>query len=204
MIPAVLWALVAVSLAETPLPSYRDALVREAWRDANALLEAGLPEKAAERALSFQAAVVEDGSLMYLVGLSQRVQGQVDAAVASYERALALDPTLAEAWYDLGEIHLSRGELDAAEASFSEVSRRVVAGPHAFLGPQRLAEVAAHRRDAVGFEANLREALSRGFSFQSVAGLPNWKAFYADPALRDVVEKMVTVYGTPEVLDSLR
>jgi hypothetical protein len=50
----------------------------------------------------------------------------------------------------------------------------------------------------------MKQALARGFSFRQIEGLPPWKGFYADPVMRDSIEKLITVYGTPETLETLR
>lgn len=199
-----MWWWFAPAYAETPLPSYRDALVHQAWVEANDLLEAGHPEEAAAKAEKFEAWVEPDGGLEYLVGLSWRIRGDVPQAKDHYQRALTLDPSLAEGWYDLGEIELSEGSYPDARDAFMHVADLVQTGPHAYLGPQRLAEVAAHQHDADAFELAMREALRRGFSFTSIAGLPNWRGFYADPAMRDSVDKMITVFGDTDTLDSLK
>jgi tetratricopeptide (TPR) repeat protein len=190
--------------AETALPSYRDDLVRQEWRAVDDLLEAGLHAEAAERAIAFQDRVVRDGTLEYLVGLSWRLRHDDYRAEMHYRAALELNPRLQEAWNDLGEIALSDARFDEAERAFKEVSSLVPAGPFAWLGPQRLAEIAAHRHDPIRFEQHMHEALRRGFTFRSVDGLPNWRTFYADPALHDSVEKLVTVYGDERTLGSFR
>jgi tetratricopeptide (TPR) repeat protein len=194
----------AVALAEVPLPSYREALVSEAWRQSNELLEAGLPEQAAGSAQAFEDTVEPDGSLEYLIGLSWNVRREPTKAAAHYELALKLDPDLGEAWYDLGELQLAAGAFDEARASFERVTALVTTGSHAYLGPQRLAEVAAHQQDPHAFEKHLHEALKRGFSFRSIAGLENWRRFYADPTMQDSVTKMITVYGEETTLESLQ
>jgi hypothetical protein len=66
-----------------------------------------------------------------------------------------------------------------------------------------MAEVAGAQRDVQAFEANIREALRRGFSLQQISGQPHWKLFYQDEVLRDSVQKLVRVYGDPSILDSL-
>jgi hypothetical protein len=80
----------------------------------------------------------------------------------------------------------------------------MVKDPRGWMGPWRLAEVAANQHDADAFEDQMREALRRGFSFKTIAGLPNWQRFYADPVLHDSIEKLVTVYGDAKILDSLK
>ena len=200
------WVLfVAVTAnAEMPLPSYRDELVRKAWLEADELLEAGHLEEAAASAKAFEDQVTPDGTLEYLIGLSWRLRDEPRKAEKHYREALSLDPDLPEAWSDLGEILLVQGRLDEADDAFQKVEQGVPNGPYAWLGPQRLAEIGALRHDPEAFERHIHDALRKGFSFQTVVGLPNWRAFYADPAMHDSVEKMITVYGDPDILDSLK
>jgi tetratricopeptide (TPR) repeat protein len=213
-----LWAW-AVAFAALPLPDYGDELARARWYQLDRLLEQGcrydpnalamacddgVTDQVREGARAFEEHVAPDAGLAYLVGLSYKYEGNDDDAVAAYQRATRLDPAYDAAWYDLGETWLIAGELDRAAEAFEKVAELRTEGEAAWLGPWRRAEVAAHQHQAEVFETWMRKALERGFSFRQIAGLPNWKAFYADPALRDSVEKLITVYGTPEVLDSLR
>lgn len=213
---SVLLLLVSLAHADVPLPDYDRTLARATWVEVDRLLQRGCgydPQagalvcsdevhEAIDRARAFQEIVFEDAALQYLVGLGYKYQGKDGRAKRAYRAAIELDPTLVEAWYDLGEILLAEHQLDEAEQAFQKVAELLPSGDRSWLGLWRLAEVAAHRGDAAAFEERLKEALKRGFSFQTVAGLPNWKAFYADPALRDSIEKLVTVYGTRDVLES--
>lgn len=214
-----MWWWVLPALAEKPLPSYREELARERWHEVNALLERGcgwqrllsavvcaegVTDAAVARADAFQEVLFRDAGLEYLAGLALRYAGDDAGARARYRSAVALDPERVEAWYDLGEIALKEGRLDEAEDAFGRVADLLPGGERAWIGPWRLAEVAATRGDAVAFEREIKRALQRGFSFRSIAGLPNWRAFYADPALRDTLDKLLTVYGDPEIRDSLR
>src|SRR5678815_4650773 len=113
----------AAARAEMPLPSYRAALVSETWNEVNQLIEAGLREEAAAKAEAFEATVTEDGSLEYLVGLSWRLRDDPKRAEQHYQRAVALEPDLVEAWYDVGEIYVMEGRYDDAEHAFGEVDR---------------------------------------------------------------------------------
>ncbi len=200
---AILQLVLTSALAETPLPSYEDQVIREKWYEVNELLEAGLPAEAEAKATAFQEQVTPDGGLEYLVGLSWRIRDDGAAAEKHYRRALELNPNLQEAWSDLGELLLIRGELQESEKCYREVSRLVPAGRFGWLGPQRLAEIAAHRHDPEEFDVWMHEALRRGFSIYSIAGLPNWQGFYADPAMHDTVAKFVTVYGDEDLRRSL-
>jgi tetratricopeptide (TPR) repeat protein len=206
-------------LAEIPLPSWREELLKAEWAAIDQQIEASCVKprflgqavtcreeslKAAiQRAERFQSEVAEDGGLEYLVGLAWRYLGDVKKAEKHYRRATELRPDDRGAWYDLGEMYLASARWTDAEEAFEHVSALMVDDPQAWIGPWRLAEVAAHQGDAAKFERHMKEALRRGFTFQTIAGLPNWKAFYADPRIRDSLEKLVTVYGDRKVLDSL-
>jgi hypothetical protein len=96
------------------------------------------------------------------------------------------------------------GELDKARHAFEQVARLTTDTRQRWIAPWRLAEVAASAGDAAGFETHMREALRHGFSFDTIAGLPNWQAYVADPRVGPSVAKLISVYGNPAVLDTLR
>jgi tetratricopeptide (TPR) repeat protein len=211
--------LVGVALAGPALPTYEQVLARDAWRSINTTLESGCAwnpslqgvacvdgaaDAVVDQVDAFTAALFADGPLEYLAGLAEKYRGDDAAAEVRYRRALALDPTLVEAWYDLGEILLAAGRTDEARAAFTEVAARNTALETGWLGPWRLAEVAAQAHDATAFESHLHEALRRGFTFRNVAGLPNWKAFYADPAIGPTLRALLAVYADPGIEASLR
>jgi tetratricopeptide (TPR) repeat protein len=211
-------AITAHAGAPPALPSYREALIQRTWHQLNDRLEqlcrydvnaqavvcSQDPKPLLDHARSFQKNVTPDAGLAYLIGLGERYRGQEDLARRHYREALDLDPTYTAAWHDLGELHLISGHIDLAQEAFSHVAVLHDTGPNCWIGPWRLAEVAAHRLDAQEFETQLREALRRGFSFRQIDGLPNWRTFYLDPSLQQVIDKLVRVYGTKETLDSLR
>lgn len=195
--------LAALALSSVPPPSFEEHLGLRAWHRVDALVEAGRYEEAIAEADSFQQTVVPTAGLHYLVGLSWRRLHDDQRAETALLASVALDPDYVAPWYDLGEIWLVAGRWSDAERAWKRVSELVPAGAHCELGPLRLAEVAAHQRDATAFETHLREALHRGFHFRSIRAEPQWRDFYADPMLRDSVAKMVTVYGDPALLDDL-
>ncbi|MEQ1566064.1 MAG: tetratricopeptide repeat protein [Myxococcota bacterium] len=210
-------ALAGWAWAAVPLPSYREELVRQRWAEVDEILREGcttdrfpvacapgVVDRAVAHADTFQDAVTRDPSLEYLVGLAYRYGGREDRAIERYRAALALAPDRAEAWYDLGEIYMTRARYAEATDAFEHVRDLVAGTEHGWLGPWRLAEVAALQHDPIGFERNIKAALREGFSFRQVAGQDNWRGFYADPALRDTLDKLLTVYATPEIRDSLR
>jgi tetratricopeptide (TPR) repeat protein len=197
---------------EMPLPSFPDELARQRWIEVDGILTEGcatdqfpvkcgqgIPDRAIAHADAFQKAIREDAGLEYLAGLACRYAGREDEAIRRYRHAIQLDPKRAEAWYDLGEIYQIRADLPAAREAFEQVSTLRSTGDLAWIGPWRLAEVGAMAHDPDAFERDLKEALRRGFSFRHVAGQPHWKAFYQDPALRDTLDKMLTVYAEPDV-----
>jgi tetratricopeptide (TPR) repeat protein len=203
--------------AEVPLPSYKEELIRERWAQVDAVLRdgcstdrfpvvcvAGVTDRAIALVDGFQRQVTRDAGLEYLAGLAHRYAGQDFRATRRLETAVELDPARVDAWYDLGELRLARGDTPGARTAFTEVARLRPRGELAWLGPWRLAEVAATERDAANFERHLEEALRLGFTFRHIAGLENWRRFYADPALRDTLDKLLTVYATPDIRDSLQ
>jgi tetratricopeptide (TPR) repeat protein len=213
-----LLALIPSSQAEVPLPSYRDDLTLAAWHAINSQIEnaCDLPagaislvcsdpmlNKAIDEANNFQNSLFVDARLEYLIGLAHRYAGRTQLATGHFKQAILLDNTRQDAWYDLGEIYLAQGKYDEAQHAFQQVSDLVPTGRHSWIGPWRLGEVAAHRGDVEDFESHMREALRRGFSFNNVKGLTNWKNFYANPVLHDSIEKLITVYGNPAVLETL-
>ncbi len=195
--------LAGTALGEVPLPNYPDVLARQRWNQANDILDnecsfdpgslamvcaEGATDRVIELVDTFQDQVFEDAGLEYLAGLAARYDGDNSRAIRRYSAALAIDPTDDAAWYDLGEIYLGRSEWADARDCFTHVAELHDDGPKAWVGPWRLSEVAAHTHDAAAFETQIKLALRRGFTFRQVAGLPNWRAFYADPALHDVID----------------
>ncbi len=209
-----LWWAAAVAWAEIPLPSYSVAVADAERAAAFLALDRICPEDRfghvhvcgdgadalVARIDAWQVAVFPQPGLAYLGALTRRYQGRNSEAMARYRTTLKLDPNSEAAWYDLGELLLLESRLDEAERAFEEVSRLRPGGSNAWLGPWRLAEVAAYRHDPIGLDRHMREALRRGFSFDVVKDLPNWARFYADPPLRDTLRKLLTVYATPELL----
>lgn len=199
-----LWLATAPAVAAGPLPSYRDHVMSEAWNEVDDLVTRGKHDEAIARAQAIQDALGPDGALAYLIGLSYRLKGDPGRAEVHLRRATTLAPDRPEAWSDLGEILLATGRYDEAAPCWANVTRLVPTGPHAWLGPWREAEVAAGLGQPEAFESHLRRALERGFSFRTVEGLPNWRRYYADPALHEPLQKLLTVYGTPETIQTLQ
>ncbi len=202
-----MWALVLIAglaLAEVPIPSYQDELTESAWLEVNHLIESGRIDEALTTAEAFEKHVVEDSGIAYLRGLAHRFRGEPELAEQHLRRAVKLDPSRKDAWSDLGEILLASQRYDEARDCFAKVDELLPSGRYSWVGPFRLAEVAAHQRQPRRFEEHMREALRRGFTFRTIERDPNWQKFYADPSMHDSVEKLITVYGDTAILDTLK
>ncbi|NCG17891.1 MAG: hypothetical protein GWP91_02620 [Rhodobacterales bacterium] len=216
-----MWLLLAAgAFAEMPLPDYERSLATAEWHALNNRIEANcefVPVRGAvvcrnpdevdvviTDAERWMSVVSEDAGIIYLVGLCWRYKGEDAKAQSHWERATRSDPDYRAPWYDLGEIYLANQSLDKARVAFEHVTRLSPDGPTAWIGPWRLAEVAAAQQRPDDFEAHMRTALQHGFTFERIQGTPNWKAYLADPVMHDSVQQLITVYGSQTVLDSLR
>ena len=188
--------------AELPPPDYRAALVAAAEAEADALIGAGRLDEADRFVERFREGVTDDARLIYEAGLIRRLAGDPQGALGLLERAVERDPSLAYAWYDLGEVRLQGGDLAGAREAFERASAMSERHPKGWAGPFRLAELAGREGDAIGFERWLKEALRRGFSFRTVLQDPTWRGFLGQPELGDVLRRMATVYGSEEVIDA--
>jgi tetratricopeptide (TPR) repeat protein len=215
----------APALAERPLPSYRTALGLEAWHEVDRHLEAaarlrasldpdGDPEvrraDAAEArdelhaaiatAQAFEETVTETSGLAYLTGLAWQQLGEDRRAEAAWRRSIRLDPQGAvDAWHDLGMLLAAREAWDEADEAFAQVALHRTTGPQAWLGPLRRAEVAGYQGDADALESHLEEALRRGFHVGWMRGQPQWRTFHADPRTHEAVDKVLRIYGDPDL-----
>ena len=172
--------------------------------EADARIAEGDLEGALDLVQRFRRHVTEDARLVYEEGLVRRLQGETAQAEALYSQALEMDPGLAFAWYDLGELHLEAGDLAAADEAFARATALTEDHPQGWAGPFRQAELAGRRGDTEAFSEHLRVALSRGFVFRTVAGDPTWTGFLRDPVLGEVMTRLMTVYGEEALLRDWR
>lgn len=78
----------------------------------------------AEALAVFQmAADQDDPRILTGIGFSTRKLGNVDAALPYYARALARDPNMVLTRAYLGEAHIQKGNIAAAEAELAEIAR---------------------------------------------------------------------------------
>jgi tetratricopeptide (TPR) repeat protein len=177
--------------AEMIPADYREEISRRAAAVVDDLLNRGETAMAVRWGSRFEKQVLESGVVEYEVGLASNALGKHPSAIRHYRRAIELDPNLAAAWYDLGELLLANDELDEAARSFTRASEL---RPDHWAGPFRLSEVAARRKDADSFEKNFREALRRGFDVRTVVHDSYWRSYEKDPTIGPVLRRLVTVY----------
>ena len=162
--------------------------------------EASCARATADYRLAVLAAPTDALLLREQAGLA-RLLGRPGDAAAGLRQAVALEPAFAAAWYDLGELLLLEGELEAARAAFLQAQQ--LRADH-WAGSFRLAEVAARQGDPLAFEVHLKEALRRGFSLRTVVGDPNWARYYRDEDLGEVMRRFITVYADESLQDAFR
>jgi tetratricopeptide (TPR) repeat protein len=200
-----IWLLgVSLAQAELPPPDYRDAVLGSVEAQADAMIQAGDLGGALNLVQEFRSQVASDARLAYEEGLIRRLQGDLTGAEQCYREAVQQDPKLFFAWYDLGELLLQTGDLDGAEKALTQAFEQSAHHPQGWVAPMRLAELAAQRGDAAAFDSWLKEAVRRGFRFATIAGTPAWMGYFSDPALREVIERLATVYGEESVLETLQ
>jgi tetratricopeptide (TPR) repeat protein len=90
------------------------------------------------------------------LGVACQHAAQTDAAVAAYQRALALDRDLMEAHYNLGCLWLEQNKTDAAESEFTAYTLRRSKAPEGWL-KLGLAQLQAH--DAAAAEKSFSTVL---------------------------------------------
>jgi tetratricopeptide (TPR) repeat protein len=188
-------ALVGVTWAELPPRDYRESLLGAVESEADRLIGAGALDEALALVRDFREEVAEDARLVYEESLILNLQGDARAAEARARDALALDPTLAVAWYDMGGLLLARGEDAEAEAAYTRAAEATVEHPQGWAAPIQLALIAARRRDPVALERWLRESVRRGLRLRALGEQPQWAEVLAEPDNREVHERLMLLYG---------
>lgn len=89
-----------------------------------------------------------DPRILTGIGFATRKLGDVDAAFAYYDRALSRDPGLVLTRAYLGEAHLMKHDLAAAEIQLREIERRCGASCEAYA--QLAGHIAAYRSSTHG------------------------------------------------------
>jgi tetratricopeptide (TPR) repeat protein len=189
-------------LGALPPPDYEASLLEAAEARTDYLLSKNRTERAARYIENFRQHIADDARLTYEHGLTLRLIGEFEQALVLLQSAIAQDPTLAQAWYDLGEVQLLLGQKIEALLSFERAAGLSEKHPNGWAAPFRLAELAGTNGEIAAFESWLEKAIRRGFSFEStVRGNATWGAFLQDEALGDIMRRLITVYENEALLE---
>lgn len=99
----------------------------------------------------------EDGFTRAALGFNALMQGNYAPAIEHYEKAVSLFPKFVLAWYNLGFLYASIGELNKAEQSYA---RALEANPQFALAHNSLGSILWQRGEAAAAEEEFRKALS--------------------------------------------
>jgi protein O-GlcNAc transferase len=126
------------------------------------LLQRGAPEES--RALLLRATEVRPGDPEAWVNLAtlEQMGGNLDAAIAALDKALAADPRLAAAHNNHGNVLLLAGRLDEAEAAYQHALNLEPGDPGLLLNLAGSLHAQGRLADA---EKRCRDALERDSSF---------------------------------------
>ena len=180
------------------LSDYRASLGQELAQEVSNLNGSGKYRDAIKLAGRIQRGVAKLAPVSYEAGYAHYRLGELEAAIRQYNNAIRRDPTLAMAYYDRGEIFLTQGQLEAAEADFLAVVRLT---PGHWAGHFRLAHLAGLAESADLFEEHLMDALKHGFDLDTVTADPDWRSFTRSASIRPVLRKVVVLYGSDALRD---
>ncbi|MDP9008003.1 MAG: sulfotransferase [Pseudomonadota bacterium] len=155
----------AATLLDTdPAAAAREAaeILKEHPGHAGATLLLGTARRSSgnpEAAASFDelaAAQPNSAPIQFELGRTLAAQGRVAQALAALNRAVELEPNLAEAWRELSALHAALGDTLACDAAYARFTQ--LASPDQHLAEAHAA-LANHRLDAA--EALLRQHLTQ-------------------------------------------
>jgi tetratricopeptide (TPR) repeat protein len=218
---AVCALLAGPAAAEAPLADWREETIVAAWVAFDEAIDAscawpqgpdGPPGPCDARRLAqlivdaraFLAQVADDPRIRYLIGLAQRHAGRADEAIATLREVVAAAPDRAEAWSDLSELLLARGDAAGAAEASRQVIRLHEHGELAWLGWLQLAQAEATRSEPAAFEAALSEAFRLGLPPALLAGQPMWRRFWRDPRVQPALDRLLRLHEADAVLETLR
>lgn len=99
---------------------------------------------------------VNEAQTAFAMGVAQQNAGQVQAAMASFRHALALQPDLAEAWSNLGMLLEDTQQWDEAAAAYQQALQHQ---PELFAACLNLATLQAQRLQFDHAEASFKRAI---------------------------------------------
>lgn len=190
-------------LSVLPPPNYENSLSAAAEARTDHLISKNRIKKAQVFIKNFRKHVTDDARLTYEHGLTLRLLGDFETSEELLLSAIEQDPTLAQAWYDLGEVQLLMHNETSALEAFKTAAALSASHPNGWAAPFRLAEIAGKNQQIGAFESWLEKAIQRGFSFEHVVqGNPTWGSFLEDPDLGDILLRLITVYGDESILEN--
>lgn len=192
--------LLADAPASRPPPDYRDELHAAAAAQIEAYAARSQFDEAEDFARRFTKRVEPAPAVLYELALLHNRLGRFDEALDGYDAVIKLEPEHAAARYDRGELLLERGEIARAQEDL-EVAARLA--PDHWAIHFRLAELAGARGDASAAEDHLVDAIRHGFRLETLLQSPTWRGWVSDPALGPVITRVLVVYGSESLLDSM-
>ncbi|MEL6346064.1 MAG: tetratricopeptide repeat protein [Myxococcota bacterium] len=194
-----LW--IGAAVAEVPPLDYHTELHQAASGQVQALAARNQIDEALDFGDRFLRHVAPAAVVHYEMGLIHNLSGQEEQALQRYDQAIELDPDLAAARYDRGELLLKMGDVERATADLEAAARLA---PEHWVVHFRLAELAGQRADADALEDHLIEAIRYGFDLQVLLQDPTWRAWGDHPELGPAITGVIVVYGTDAQLQQLR
>ena len=199
----VVWTalLLGASAWAVPAPEdFRSVVHRSAAAELEALNASGHHLEVLQQGARFEAHVEGAALVRYEMAYAANRLGQERKALRLYTRALALQPDLAIALYDRGELRLLADDLSGARADFEAAAR---SRPDHWAVHYRLAHLAGREGKPEAMEEHLVEALRHGFDFRTLLGDSDWRAWSRDPSLGRVLQRLLVVYSDESVWDQL-
>ncbi len=193
--------LLSAALAAREPGDYRAAVFQGAARELEVLNGEGRFEDVLKLGERFTERVEPGAPVLYEMAYAANRMGRSRDALRLYDQALRLQPDLAVALYDRGELRLLQGDDAGALADFQAAA---LARPDHWAIHFRLAHLAGRRGDAAALDTHLVEALRVGFDFRTVVEDPDWKAWSRDPKLGPVIKRLLVVYSDEAIFEQLQ
>lgn len=199
-----LWTWIAWTLtarAEQPPTDYRQELHQGAAAQVNALAGRNQIDDALDFGKRFNRRIEPAADVFYELGLIYNLKGQEEFALQQYDQALEINPDLAAARYDRGELLLKMDQIEQATADLEAAARLA---PEHWVVHFRLAELAGQRNDPPAMERHLVDAIRHGFALRTLLRDQTWRGWIDHPELGPVITRMIIVYGDDALLMEMR
>ena len=176
---------------------YGEVLAQRAIRRMDVLFSQNKINEALKYGEQFAARVQPRSSLYYTMGLRCNQLGQLERALAYYNKALELSPNMQEALYDRSEILLALGRYDEAEKDLKMAEKSI---KKHWVIHLRLAEVAGYKKNKKALDTELRKAIQLGFDIKQIPKLgKHWSQWARDKNLERTIRQIISQYGNEEI-----